>query len=862
MAFLSYIAQQTPSVEQIKQQKNHLTQRELDTFNQENVYELIAQRSQFYDELLCHLWQSFGLNQCQDLALIAVGGYGRQEIFPLSDLDFLILSQNAICFETEQKIAQFIQFLWDCHFDVGHSVRLLEQCLEEGKKDLSIATNLLESRYLCGNLHLFQQLESAVHNQSDFWPAVDFFQAKLEEQKQRYQRYHNTSYNLEPDIKNSPGGLRDLHLLYWIALRHTKAKNLGDILQSGFIYPEEYARLQQSQQFLFRTRFALHLILKRYDNRLLFDRQLKISQMLGFGEGNQGVEKMMKVFFQSLQHIALLSHILLKHYQEHFLTPAHQASAVDLDENFCLVGQSLLLKKSSRFTQQPESILDLFYYLTQYHNADIHSKTLRELVIALDQFTLPLCQNAKAREKFIQLLEQPNAIHRAFFPMHQYGVLTAYLLQWQPIVGLMQFDLFHTYTVDEHTLRVMLKLESFLQQENRASHPLCTQLLPQLADRRLLYLAALFHDIAKGRGGDHAELGGEDMRDFAILHGFNAEQTELMCWLVQQHLLMSITAQRRDIHDPDVVLAFADKVKNQQYLDYLVCLTVADICATNSTLWNDWKRTLLFTLYQYCSQQFHQGMHHRLDYQQQIAQNRQQASMLLKTIPPESLQTLWQPCPDEYFLRNTPKQIAWHSQLLYENQDKLIVKVSNKFAKGGTEIFIYCADQANLFHKVVNIIGAKNLSIHDAQIITRQDGYVMDSFIVSELDGGLVRSERRRALEKALYQGLSQEITVLTHQRQNYKLQHFKVPTQIRFLNTHRLDHTEMELFALDNAGLLSKISQVFVEQQLNLLNAKITTVGEKAEDFFILLNHEGKALSPEQRQQLEQKLMKLLSSD
>ncbi|MDG6894057.1 bifunctional uridylyltransferase/uridylyl-removing protein GlnD [Volucribacter amazonae] len=862
MALFSYQAQPIPTVENIKQQKNALAQRELAHFNQANVYELIAQRNQFCDDLLCHLWQYFALNQQPDLALIAVGGYGRQEIFPLSDLDFLILSQSAICPETEQKIAQFIQFLWDCHFDIGHSVRSLTQCIEEGKKDISIATNLLESRYLCGNQQIFAQLESAVHYQADFWPAADFFQAKLQEKNERYQRYHNTSYNLEPDIKNSPGGLRDLHLLYWIALRHTKAKNLSDILQAGFIYPEEYACLQQSQHFLFRTRFALHLILKRYDNRLLFDRQLKISQMLGFGEGNQGVEKLMKVFFQSLQHIALLSHILLKHYQEHFLTSPEKTSAVDLDDNFCLLGQSILLKNKSSFTQQPESILDLFYYLTQHHKADIHSETLRELVIALGQLNSPLCQYAKAREKFIQLLAQPQAISRAFFPMHQYGVLTAYLPQWQPIVGLMQFDLFHTYTVDEHTLRVMLKLESFLQQENQKLHPLCTQLFPQLADRRLLYLAGLFHDIAKGRGGDHAELGAKEMQDFAILHGFNATQTELMCWLVQQHLFMSITAQRRDIHDPEVVLAFADKVKDQQHLDYLVCLTVADICATNGTLWNDWKRTLLFTLYQYCSQQFDQGMQHRLDYQQQIAQNRQQALILLKALPEQSIQALWQQCPDEYFLRNTPKQIAWHSQLLYENQDNLVVKVSNKFAKGGTEIFIYCADQPSLFHKVVSIIGTKNLSIHDAQIITRQDGYVMDSFIVSELDGSLVRNERRRALEKALYQGLTTPAKALLNQRRNYKLQHFQVPTQIRFLNIHRSDHTEMELFALDKAGLLSKISQVFVEQQLNLLNAKITTIGEKAEDFFILVNAEGKALCATQRQQLEQRLVHTLAND
>lgn len=862
MNSISYQPQIEPTTCQIKQQKNWLREFELAHFEQTSVYQLIRQRTQFCDDLLNHLWQYFKLDQVPNLALIAVGGYGRKEIFPLSDLDFLILVEQQICAETEQKITALIQFLWDCQFDIGQSVRTLSQCITEGKQDISIATNLLESRYLCGNYQLFQQLESAVHNSPDFWTAADFFTAKMQERNERYQRYHNTSYNLEPDIKNSPGGLRDLHLLYWIALRHTKAKSLDDILSSGFIYPQEYATLQQSQQFLFRTRFALHLILKRYDNRLLFDRQLKVSKMLGFGEGNQGVETMMKVFFQSLQQISLLSHILTKHYQEHFLINPQSISAVDLDQNFCLLGQSICLKNKQSFIQQPATILDLFYHLTQQTHADIHSETLRKLILALGQLKQSLSQNKQAREKFLLLLKQTNAIKRAFVAMHQYGVLTVYIPQWQPIVGLMQFDLFHSYTVDEHSLRVMLKLESFLDldPQNAITHPLCTALFPYLADRSLIYITALFHDIAKGRGGDHAELGAEDIRTFAQLHNFSPAQTELMAWLVEKHLFMSITAQRRDIHDPQVVLAFADEVKDQQHLDYLVCLTVADICATNGTLWNDWKRTLLFTLYQYCSEQFKRGMDQSLDYQQQIAQNKKQATALLSDLTSKQIQNLWQSYPDEYFLRNRPKQIAWHTSLLSNNNNKIIAKVSNKFAKGGTEIFIYCADQRNLFNKVVNIIGAKNLSIHDAQIITRQDGYVMDSFIVSELDGSLVRNERRRALENALYQGLTTPTNVQFQRRENHKLQNFHVPTQVRFLNIQRQDHTEMELFALDKAGLLANISQVFNQQQLNLINAKITTIGEKAEDFFILTNQQNKALTTEQRQLLEQALLQQLN--
>ncbi|PJG86488.1 bifunctional uridylyltransferase/uridylyl-removing protein GlnD [Conservatibacter flavescens] len=843
----------TPSA--VKIQKDLLRAYELEQFSFLPIETLIANRTEFCDDLLKHLWEYMGLAAQADLALIAVGGYGRKELFPLSDLDFLILSSTELNPQTEQKIAEFVQFLWDCHFDLGHSVRTLSQCLDEGKQDITIATNLLESRCLCGNEMLFQQLENAIY-QDSFWSEQAFFSAKMQERTERYQRYHNTSYNLEPDIKYSPGGLRDLHLLYWIALRHAKARNLDELLQTGFIYPEEYEQLKNSQQFLFRTRFALHLSLKRYDNRLLFERQRKVSEMLGFsGEANVGVESMMRCFFQALQSISVLSDILTKHYQEHILVDNNVSNSHYLDHNFILENHAICLKNQWCFIEQPETILDLFFYLTQYPQAEIHSDTLRKLMLALSQITTPLSFSQPIREKFLSLFKQPNGISRAILPMHKYGVLTVYLPNWQPIVGLMQFDLFHAYTVDEHTLRVMLKLESFLNKDNSELHPLCTTIFPLLPDRSLLYLAALFHDIAKGRGGDHAQLGAEDMRDFAVQHGFSASDTELMVWLVRQHLFMSVVAQRRDIYDPEVVLAFANEVKNQNRLDYLACLTVADICATNSTLWNDWKRSLLATLYQYCVQQLQQGMDNLVDYQDKIDEHRQKALKLLPSLDQEKVLTFWARCPEDYFLRNTPKQIAWHTTLLCEYDKDILIKVSNQYAKGGTEIFIYCADQPHLFSKVVSMMGAKNVSIHDAQIITGQDGYVFDSFIVSELDGKALRSDRRRELEKALMSALTSEKITKQSQRVNRKLQHFSVPTCVRFLNTEKTEQTEMELFTLDKPGLLIDISLIFNALNLNLLNAKITTVGERAEDFFILCNNQNQALSEAERQQLDERL-------
>lgn len=862
-------ASATPlTIQSIKQQKEQLKSLELAEFQQSSVYQLLENRTTFYDDLLQHLWLHCQLNQHSDLSLIAVGGYGRREMFPLSDLDFLILTQSQPSEETKQQIRQFVQFLWDCGFEVGHSVRTLAECEQAGQEDISIATNLLESRYLCGNQKLFEKL-TALLRQPDFWRLADFYQAKIAEKNIRYQRYNNTGYNLEPDIKYSPGGLRDLHLLYWLALRHTGAKNLQDILQTGFIYPEEYDLLQEKQQFLFKVRFALHLILKRYDNRLLFDRQVKVSELLGYqGQGNQAVEKMMKAFFQALQTIATLTHILTKHYREHFIDKPSQQTCFPLDHHFHLANNAICLTQTDCFQQQPNSMLDLFFYLTQYPTAEIHSSTLRQLIRTIETFSGYLSENVQSRAKFLRLFEQPHCVQRAFLPMHQYGVLRIYLPQWQHIEGLMQFDLFHSYTVDEHSLRVMQKLESFTQPESQTMHPICYGIFSRLSQRTLLYLAGLFHDIAKGRGGDHAQLGAQDIADFADLHGFPSQDSELMQWLVAQHLLMSVTAQRRDIDDPNIVLAFAEEVKTQQRLDLLTCLTVADICATNETLWNSWKQSLLTRLYQSTTAQFNLGMASLLDNQDKIAQHKHQALTLLQkalpALPQDAIQQVWQTFPQDYFLRNNPQQICWHTGLIVENRQQSagqnVIKISNRFSAGGTEVFIHCEDQANLFHKVVSTIGAKCFSIHDAQILTAEDGKVFDSFIITELDGSLVKYERRRGLEQALQKVLSTGKTpVTTGTIKNAQLKPFSVKTEVRFLYLDNIMHTEMELFTLDQAGLLVKISQIFTALGLNIQNAKITTIGEKAEDFFILTNREGKALSEQERLQLSEQLIKNL---
>lgn len=835
-------------------------------FATHDVIALLQQRSDFYDALLRQLWAQFGFDERTDLALLAVGGYGRREMFPLSDLDLLILCEQPLDDATQQRLNELFNLLWDSKLQLGSAVRTLDECLEIGREEISVATNMFESRLLQGNPDLWQALMKRLY-QPDFWAISDFFQAKMAERKAQYARYHNTSYNLEPDLKHSPGGLRDLHLISWIMLRHYGIYHLDHLLERGILFPEEFHELQQAQAALFRMRFALHLQLKRYDNRLRFDRQLQLSEQLGYtGSGNQPVEAMMKTFFQATQSISQLSQLLLNSFEQQL---AARQTACDLqkkaekrplDELFFLRDQTLFCHNPRIFARQPDKILDLFWHLTQQPAANVSPQLLRQLRLALRRLDRPLSDSPQARQRFVQLFSQPQMVSRAIVPMHQLGVLSAYLPQWQGIEGLMQFDLFHIYTVDEHTVRVMLNIEGFLDAKNREKQPLCCELLPTLPNLPLLYFAALFHDIAKGREGDHAQNGAIEMRKFAEMHGFSREQADFMAWLVAEHLTMSITAQRRDIHDPDVVKTFAKIVKNPTALAALTCLTVADICATNENLWNDWKRSLFSKLFQLTTEQLALG-EKTLDYQQIGIEHRQQALAELKRqLSPEQRQTLdhfWHGCPESYFVRHNPTQLVWHASRFLHNPRLPMVLVSNQHARGATEIFVYADDQPQLFARLAQTLSAKKITIHDAQVLTSDNGLVLDSFIVSEFDGQPLDDSRQQQIQQALVKTLESEgNTSFRLSKKPSKHHSFKRQTSVRFLTNSQPNQTAFELFTLDREGLLAQIGYIFSQQNLILLNAKITTIGEKAEDFFVITTAQQQSLTEREKAHLKASLL------
>ncbi|MFA0195985.1 bifunctional uridylyltransferase/uridylyl-removing protein GlnD [Vibrio artabrorum] len=852
---------------ELKNKLEVFTQYQKDEFlNHHPVTDLVLMRSDYMDLLLNRLWEYFEFNHLPHIALVAVGGYGRGELHPLSDIDILIVSQKTLPPALGEKISQFITLLWDLKLEVGHAVRTIAECIEIGSDDLTVATNLQESRLLCGSEDTFQELKLKVHSDS-FWPSEAFYQAKIQEQRTRHARYHDTTYNLEPDIKSTPGGLRDIHTLSWVARRHFGATSLLEMSKYGFLTDAEYRELVECQDFLWRVRFALHIELRRYDNRLTFAHQAQVAEHLGYtGEGNLGVEMMMKEFYRTLRRVAELNKMLLKLFDQAIINGGQTQEAEILDNDFQRRGSLIEARKPALFQARPETILDMFIHIANDSSIEgVSPPTLRQLRTARRRLNRFLHTIPEARDKFMALVRHPNALHKAFSLMHKLGVLSAYLPQWSQIVGQMQFDLFHVYTVDEHSIRLLKHINRFGQIENHDKHPICCEVYPRVQKKEILILAAIFHDIGKGRGGDHSEIGAVEAYSFCIEHGLSKPEAKQVSWLVQNHLLMSVTAQRRDIHDPDVIAEFAKKVRDEESLELLVCLTVADICATNPDLWNSWKRTLLAELFHSTQRALRRGLENPVDVRDRIRHNQQMASALLRKegFTARQIEVLWQRFKADYFLRHTHKQIAWHCEhlLRLEDPSQPLVLISKKATRGGTEVFVYCKDQAALFATVVAELDRRNFNVHDAQVMISKDGHVLDTFIVLDQHGEAIDEARHKAIAKHLLHVLTDgRPTKIKTRRTPRNLQHFKVKTLVEFLPTKSKKHTLMELRALDTPGLLAEVGATFAELDINLHGAKITTIGERAEDLFILTSEAGGRLSEEQEQALRERLTEHVS--
>ena len=576
------------------------------------VTQIVAARAQFVDQVLIKLWCQHNLDEYQ-ISLIAVGGYGRGELHPYSDVDILLLTQEKTDKALEEKISAFITQLWDVKLDIGHSVRSVKECLKQSVNDVSIATNLMEMRQICGNEALTQQLQPLL-NEDVFWTSKKFFIAKREEQQLRHKQYHGAAYTLEPNLKANPGGLRDIQTIGWVAKRHFNADYLEELVEHKYLTTNECFELLECQDYLWRMRCALHFIAGRSENRLLFDYQADVAELMGFGDGGKvAVERMMKRFFRIIGRVAELNKMLLQHFEYVIIKDRiHQKEIVINDEFVVLDG--LIKATNKRIFTRSTKIMELFLIIAKTPEiTDLHPDTLQLMRNARRRLVSGMIDYAECRRLFIEIVRHPQGLGLAFTLMHRHSILAAYLTEWRNIVGQMQFDLFHAYSVDEHSYRLIKNLYRFSQKEHNDEFPLCSKIVQRIRKPEVLFLAGVFHDIAKGRGGDHSKLGAVDALNFSKIHKLNSHDGRMIAWLVEQHLLMSVTAQRRDISNPEVIKNFAKIVRDEAHLDYLYCLTVADMRATNESLWNSWKANLLEELYANTKYAFRRGLEKPVD---------------------------------------------------------------------------------------------------------------------------------------------------------------------------------------------------------------------------------------------------------
>ncbi|WP_328824564.1 [protein-PII] uridylyltransferase [Thalassotalea algicola] len=831
----------------------------LSIFNNIDMELIIQARAYYVDLLLSKLWTQHQLDEYQ-VSLLAVGGYGRGELHPQSDVDILLLTQKQTTTELEEKIGAFITQLWDVKLDIGHSVRDIQECLKQAVNDVTVATNLMEMRLVCGNKILSDQLQPLLQ-EDVFWTSQKFFIAKRDEQEARHQQYHGASYTLEPNLKANPGGLRDIQTIAWVAKRHFMANSLEELINHNYLTLNEHNELIECQDYLWRMRFALHHVAGRSENRLLFDYQADVAKMLGFGDaGKPAVERMMKRFFRIIGRVEELNKMLLQHFEKEILNKGKTPEIIEINNDF-YIEDGLIKVYSNRIFMRSVKIMEMFLVIAENPAIKgLHPDTLRLLRNTRRRLISRLNDYEESRQLFVKIIKHPRGLGLAFNLMHRHSILSAYLPEWRSIVGQMQFDLFHAYSVDEHSFRLIKNLYRFSQPEHNHEFPLCSKIVQRIRKPEVLYFAGIFHDIAKGRGGDHAELGAIDALNFAKMHNINDHDGRMISWLVKEHLTMSVTAQRRDISDPDVIKEFGDIVRDEAHLDYLYCLTVADMRATNESLWNSWKANLLEELYNATKRAFRRGLEKPVDLRSKIRENQDQALELLfeRNTDKDEIETLWQEFKADYFLRYSPDQICWHTRhILAHDRSEPMVLISPKPYRGGTEVFVFTQDQANIFANTVAILGNKRLSIHDAKIITSKTGYTLNTFVVLDHQSKPIDDEYRMVeISQSLVKRLNQDtLNTIEVQPVSKRFKTFKVKTQVSFIDTEDKKSTMLEILAADRPGLLASFAQVFQDLKLHIHTAKITTFGEKAEDVFTVSNADGQQLTEQEKTLLSERL-------
>ncbi len=804
-----------------------------------NAKVMLRGRAALVDGVLREIWQHFALPG--SMCLVAVGGYGRGELYPASDIDIQLLLPDDAGNAHDERIEQLIGALWDIGLDVGHSVRNIAECRDEAARDITIQTNLLESRLLAGSRKTFNEFSATLHAQLD--PQV-FFKAKRLEQEERYARYNDTPFSLEPNCKESPGGLRDLQIILWIARAAGLGTSWRQLAKNSLLTDGEARQLERIERFLRHVRIRLHYLAKRREEKLLFEHQEALA--LAFGIERNAVkrasEMLMQRYYRNAKHITQLNTILLQNLGER-LFPAYLEATIVINENFQMQRELLDVRDEELFQREPRAIFESFLLLQQRSELKgMTARTLRALWRARSRIDAKFRRDPGNRALFLSLLQQKRGIVHEFRRMNQYDILGHYLPAFGKIVGQMQHDLFHVYTVDQHIMQVVRNLRRFTAPEFAHEYPLCSRLIAGFERQWVLYVAALFHDIAKGRGGDHSLLGMADARRFCMDHCISAEDTDLVVFLVENHLNMSSVAQKQDLGDPEVIAKFAALVKNERRLIALYLLTVADIRGTSPKVWNAWKGKLLEDLYA-ATRRLLSGA--TPTQALGLAGRQEEARGILRYhgLRAGIEEDFWQQLDTVYFMRHDAEEIAWHTRVLYyrPTTTEPIVKARPNQIGEGLQVMVYVADQSALFARLCGVFSKLGYSIVDAKIHTTRHGFALDSFVLLDPSHQLPYRDMVALLEHDLVERLKTRppLEPPITGRLSRQLKHFPITPEVSIRPDEKGQYYVMSVVAADRPGLLYSIALVLSRHGIDLHTAKIATLGERVEDIFLISGNE-----------------------
>jgi [protein-PII] uridylyltransferase len=817
----------------------------------EDVVQLVHARAWFVEQLLLLAWKKL-VPFLDGVSLVAVGGYGRGELHPYSDIDLLILLANDLGDGLPRaEIEAFVQLLWDAGFYLGHSVRTVNECAEDAAADVVTTTTFMESRLLAGSRELLDAMLDATSPQR-IWSSKAFFEAKFEEQQQRHARYHETAYNLEPNIKEGPGGLRDIQMISWVTRRHFGARTLHGLVEHDFINEREHRDLVGGQRALWRIRYALHLLAGRAEDRLLFDFQRQIAERFGFTDSDTAlaVEQFMQLYYRTVMRLERLNESLLQRFQE-ALSTSDEPEARLLGEEFQVRNGYLEPVSDTVFVRRPAALMEIFVMLAR----DVSLRGLTAATIRSIRDHLYLVDDAfreseEVNRYFLELLQQPEGVYTQLQRMNRYGLLAAFIPVFGNIVGRMQYDLFHVYTVDQHTLFVVRNLRRFAYGKYSERFPHARSVFKRIAKPELLYLAAIFHDIAKGRGGDHSELGAIDAADFCARLDIEPAERDMVAWLVRKHLLMSQTSQRKDLSDPLNIQKFAEEVGNTRYLDHLYLLTVADIAGTSPKLWNNWKNKLLWELYLATGDALRRGLENPIKRATRVRETRAAAlsRLMRRGLDPERVNALWENLPEYAFWRFSPDQLEWTTESVVQQSDGgPHIAVRPVQPHGVSELLVCVPDHDGLFASITSVLDEMALDVMSARVLTTEDGRSFDLFQLMDQHGEVINEVDAAELVERLQKATSEEWPrAPVRRKMPRRLRHFTAAPKIHFSADPDEAGTVLQLRCNDQPGLLSRVAAAIYKENVQVHNARIATFGERVEDTFLVSDSEHRPLTDE----------------